>query len=87
MVPGYTGSYAVPSINPVSTIGAGDSFNAGIIHALLSHVTPSIEISDQQWNQIIAHATRFSSDVCMSFDNYISHDLADHLKRTSHERW
>lgn len=66
--------YRVPSIRPVSTIGAGDSFNAGILAAMYqSGITrrdlPDIE--ESQWDKIIENGIGFSSAVCMSYDNYI----------------
>lgn len=65
-------------IKPVSTVGAGDSFNAGILYGLhRMQVTPETidTISPEAWAWIIQQAIRFASEVCMSFDNYISAEL------------
>lgn len=67
-------SYPVPVITPISTIGAGDNFNAGILYGLLklgivTHTLNEIQISDL--DQIISQAISLSSKVCMSMDNYI----------------
>ena len=70
----FTKHYPVPAIKPVSTIGAGDSFNAGIITAMYENNIGSINIKDcgqQQWDLIIEKGIDFSSAVCMSYDNYI----------------
>jgi fructokinase len=72
--PGFTKHYPVPSIQPVSTIGAGDSFNAGIITALYEQNINSGNIDacySEQWDRIIERGISFSSAVCMSYDNYI----------------
>jgi fructokinase len=72
--PGFTGHYPVPPIKPLSTIGAGDSFNAGIIAALYENNINSRNINsitEKQWNSIIGKGIDFSSAVCMSYDNYI----------------
>ncbi|MGA3014197.1 MAG: PfkB family carbohydrate kinase [Bacteroidales bacterium] len=71
-------SIPVPKIIPVSTIGAGDSFNAGLIHAFIKHdickeKVPLLTIDE--WNMIAKNAIMFSQNVCMSFDNYISQDF------------
>jgi fructokinase len=71
-------SVAVPKIEPVSTIGAGDSFNAGLIYGFITmgidrEKIPILSASDWEW--IAGNAIRFSQNVCMSLDNYISHDF------------
>ena len=67
--------YDVPEINPVSTIGAGDSFNAGIIYALDKLALTNSDINNIDillWDKIIETGIAFASDVCMSYENYIS---------------
>ena len=66
--------FDVPPIQPVSTIGAGDNFNAGMISALVSGGVDRklLPVMDQQaWTQIINRGIDFSSAVCMSLDNYV----------------
>ncbi len=75
--------YESRSITPVSTIGAGDNFNAGILYGLLKlNVTYDDlqTLSESLWDKIIAYATAFSTNVCLSYDNYISHDFAQKIK-------
>lgn len=65
------------SITPVSTIGAGDTFNAGLIHGILKTniLTDSINQLDQKgWQNVIAPAIAFATDVCCSLENYVSKD-------------
>lgn len=71
--------FEIPNIEPVSTIGAGDSFNAGLIHAFYLHNIDRqsiLDIKENVWEKIIQHAIRFSTEVCMSYDNYISEEFA-----------
>jgi fructokinase len=72
--------FSVPSITPVSTIGAGDTFNAGIIYGLFKYYCENKNydyISENQWNNIINTAIEFATDVCLSWDNYISENFAE----------
>ena len=72
----------------VSTIGAGDNFNAGFAYGLIRYgITRSqIEagLGEQQWDQLISCAQQFSADVCQSLGNSISsqfaHDMGKQLK-------
>lgn len=78
-----SGSYPVPLIRPVSTIGAGDNFNAGITYYLIKnyiHRTGIAALSKEQWYALASVATLFSAEVCMRFDNYISRKFAGSLK-------
>ncbi|WP_342306415.1 PfkB family carbohydrate kinase [Methanolobus sp. ZRKC5] len=80
--PSFSKFYEVPSIQPVSTVGAGDSFNAGIVYMLYSRKIRDIEdIQEHVWDEIIGKAIDFASHVCMSTENYISNNFANGLKK------
>ncbi len=69
----------VEQITPVSTIGAGDNFNAGIIHYLLSKgITreQAIDPDPRDVKEMIRTGIRFATHVCFSYDNHISVDFA-----------
>ncbi len=75
----FWGEFKVPGIEVVSTIGAGDNFNAGLIYGLLfNHVNKSnlFSVSDEKWSPIIKLSIRFAGNVCQTYDNYISEDFA-----------
>jgi len=77
---GIHDSYPVPPITPVSTIGAGDTFNAGLISGLINQDIGRDELkhlSDAQRAAIVERAIRFAGHVCMSYDNYISMEFAE----------
>lgn len=65
-------TYPVAQIETVSTVGAGDNFNAGYIYALLQGIDDQAER--------IAMAQRWSQDVCRQIGNNISDELAKELK-------
>jgi len=68
-------SYPVPPITPVSTIGAGDTFNAGLIFGLINQGIGRGKLQDMNEEQraaIVNLAISFAGHVCMSYDNYIS---------------
>ena len=68
-------TYPVQAIETVSTVGAGDNFNAGYIFAMLQGV------NDQASR--IEMAQRWSQDVCRQMGNNISDDLVASIKTTS----
>jgi len=67
--------YPVAQIETVSTVGAGDNFNAGYIYAKLNGI-------DDQASRI-AMAQRWSQDVCKQIGNNISDELVGQLKEKS----
>jgi fructokinase len=72
-------SMDVPHIIPVSTIGAGDSFNAGLIYYLFTRgivISGLPDLTGEQWKQAVGIALSFGNHVCQHFDNYISKDFA-----------
>ena len=72
-------SLEVEEIEPLSTIGAGDTFNAGIIYGLYrgGYGREQIpELGREQWTEILNWAMVFSREVCMSYDNYLPEELA-----------
>lgn len=71
--------YPVPAIQPVSTIGAGDNFNAGILYGLLKYDVryQDLKIIDKdKWEKVIACGITLAAEACMSYDNYISCEFA-----------
>ncbi len=75
--------FTVKKIKPVSTIGAGDNFNAGIIYGILKEdisVQNLPSLKTEGWRNVIDYGVAFASDVCMSYDNYISLEYANSLK-------
>ena len=65
-------TYPVQTIETVSTVGAGDNFNAGYIYAMLQGF-------DDQTSRI-EMAQRWSQDVCRQMGNNISDELVAAIK-------
>ncbi len=80
---GFSGQFPVRKITPVSTIGAGDNFNAGMIAAIwlkgISADEP--ECMDlARWTEVISMGIDFATEVCMSYENCIPKEFAGILK-------
>jgi fructokinase len=78
--------YPINPIVPVSTVGAGDSFNAGFIYGLIKHQVTLNDLNngipEEKWDNIVKCAVDFSSFVCATYDNYISVEFArDYLQK------
>ena len=64
--------YNIPPLKTISTVGAGDNFNAGYLYACVKGM--------EKEEERIAMAIRFSRDVCVQEGNNISQELAEQLK-------
>lgn len=73
----------VQRIDPLSTIGAGDTFNAGILFGLHRYGYGGDRIrklKQHQWEELIGVAIEFSREVCLSYDNYLPVEFAEKAK-------
>ena len=71
-------------IVPVSTIGAGDNFNAGMIYGLIRDNIRQDnldKLSEEEWNRLIGYGIEFGTEACMSTSNYISKEFAQKYKQ------
>lgn len=81
---GLKKQYPVEPIETVSTIGAGDNFNAGLLYGLIRYGITRREMEtglrEEQWDQIIQCAQQFSAETCRSPYNYISPEFGAKMK-------
>ena len=77
-------AYPVPDTEIVSTIGAGDNFNAGFIFGMLKQGITRADLdrglSEEQWDGLIASALAFSADCCKDIFNYVSKEFGERMK-------
>ena len=77
--------YPMPNTETVSTIGAGDNFNAGFIYGLIKYGVTRNDIinglSEDVWDKLIGCAAAFSADCCKDIFNYISREFGEQLKQ------
>lgn len=72
--------YPVTPLKAVSTIGAGDNFNAGVVYGLLKYRVRRAdlaELTEADWDAIIRCGMDFSADVCKSVSNSVSMEFAE----------
>ena len=82
---GLRKSYAVEATETVSTIGAGDNFNAGIVYGMMRYgVTRDMmdgAIPEQTWDNIIRCALAFSANCCRSIGNSVDKAFGEAMKK------
>lgn len=82
---GFRKEYPVAQTDTVSTIGAGDNFNAGFIYGLVKYGVTKDDIehglSEKQWDELIACGQMFSRECCKDIYNYVSADFGRRLRQ------
>lgn len=74
--------YVIPPVEAVSTIGAGDNFNAGVIYGLLKYNVRYDDLNtmdEATWDKIVGYGMEFAAEVCKSFNNSVSKEFAEKL--------
>ena len=81
---GLKKQYPIEKIETISTVGAGDNFNAGFIYGLLLNGITREQLvqglSEEQWDNIVEQGKKFSVEVCRSLYNYVSPDFGKQQK-------
>ena len=81
---GLAKQYPVAATQTVSTIGAGDNFNAGFVYGLLKYgVTRDMlheGVDTAIWDKVIAEAQQFAANVCGSINNSVDTAFGDNKK-------
>ncbi len=81
---GFKKQYPVEAIETVSTIGAGDNFNAGFIYGLIRYgITREVidrGLSEEQWDLVVGSALQFAAESCRSLSNNVSAAFGARMK-------
>lgn len=75
----FAKTYGIAPIETVSTIGAGDNFNAGVVYGLIKNNIGKDDLqglSEADWDKIIRCGIDFSTEVCRSVHNSVSKEFA-----------
>ena len=82
---GFAKSYPSEKMKPVSTIGAGDNFNAGFVFGLIKDGITREDIdrglSEAQWDSLLKSAQEFSTECCKDIYNYVSKEFGEEKKK------
>ncbi len=76
-------NYPITPIHTVSTIGAGDNFNAGVVYGLLKNRirrNDLADLSEADWDHIVSCGMAFAANVCQSLNNSVSKEFAESYK-------
>lgn len=75
--------YPIPAVETVSTVGAGDNFNAGVIYGLLKEDIRYDALNDMDevcWDRVVGYGIAFATESCRSLNNSVSREFAETLK-------
>ena len=75
--------YPVKKIEVVSTVGAGDNFNAGVVYGLMTagatrEALPAMD--SVEWSRIMGCGLDFSAHACTLIENYVDKEWAEGYK-------
>lgn len=82
---GFSKQYPVLPTETVSTIGAGDNFNAGFIYGLIKngitrqHIDQGL--TESQWDALVSSALDFSAECCRDIYNYVSVEYGEKMRQ------
>jgi fructokinase len=74
MTPQFSAVYSIPEIDPISTIGAGDNFNAGLVYGLIKegvNRSNMPELLRETWDSVSGYGIGFARACCLSLENYV----------------
>lgn len=81
---GFRKQYPVADTSTVSTIGAGDNFNAGFVYGLIRYgITRDMirnGLSEEQWDSLMLCAGQFSANCCKSIGNSIDREFGESMR-------
>lgn len=86
---GISRQYPAAPTETVSTIGAGDNFNAGFVYGMVKYgITREMletGVPEELWDQVVSEAQQFATNVCKSIHNSVDQAFADQKGRELRE--
>lgn len=82
--PDDTLHFSVPTIQTVSTIGAGDNFNAGFIYGMIKYGIRKenlMTLSHEEWERLINCGKQFAANVCASVHNSVDVEFGKMMQK------
>ena len=79
-------NYSPNKVDVVSTVGAGDNFNAGVVYGIIScgiDRDKLYNMSQEEWDKVARCGLDFSSHACTVLDNYVAREWAEEYKNRS----
>lgn len=79
----FSKEYPVAQLKAVSTIGAGDNFNAGLIYGMLKYDVRHRDLktlSEETWDKVIQCGQDFAAEVCKGFSNSVPMEFVKRYK-------
>ena len=77
-------SYPVEPVETVSTVGAGDKFNAGLLYGMLRYAVRRDDLpglTEADWDAIVRCGLDFSAEACRNLGNSVSPEFAEKHKK------
>ena len=77
---GNVASFDVKKVDVVSTVGAGDNFNAGVLYGLMRAGMAREDLPRMtagQWNKVMSCGLDFSAHACTLLENYVDKAWAE----------
>ena len=77
---GSVTSFDVKKVDVVSTVGAGDNFNAGVLYGLMRAGMARGDLPRMtagQWNEVMSCGLDFSAHACTLLENYVDKAWAE----------
>ncbi|MBP5338140.1 MAG: carbohydrate kinase [Prevotella sp.] len=85
---GFRKQYPIAHTQTVSTVGAGDNFNAGFVYGLIKYGITREQmgnaLTEAQWDGLVDCALKFSANVCQHIDNYVTSDFGRQMSEALH---
>lgn len=83
-------SLPTPKTDTVSTVGAGDNFNAGLAYGLIRNGVTRKQLiggmRQKDWCGLLTYGQAFAEACCKELKNYVPHGFGDKMKNEMHNK-